>query len=243
MSSESEDFEGISSNAGIVQVGTTSIVGDPIPSTGGLVSPPAYVNTNQPFYAPFGGGGGGGVSSVSGTTDQILVANGTSNAIISMASVGTSGLKSNVSSITTDAQGRVTASTSLGYTPANPANFVPVTGGVFTGAVSGITPTQDANFTTKQYVDSQIVIGGGVQSVTATDSSVTVQVFSICGNTPNSSNATSLPALPRPLSGSSLQVTPITSDNLPFSTPNLGSLYPALVCSIVSVLLGLQNGV
>lgn len=138
------------------------------------VFPEAYANASTPLYAPAGSAGGGGVESVSGTAGQITVASGTTNAVVGLASVGTAGLKSNVSSITTDAQGRITASTSLAYTPANPANFVPITGGAFTGLVSGITPTADANFTTKQYVDSQIVIGGGVQSLTAGDSSITL---------------------------------------------------------------------
>ena len=176
MNDVNDDFSGVSSNStrtGIIMTPTTiSSLGSSVPSTGGLVSPPAFQNTTAPFYVPAGGGGGGGVSSVSGTVGQIVVTNGTTTPVISMASVGTAGVKSNVSSITTDAQGRVTSSTSLSYTPANPADFVPVTGGTFSGAVSGIAPTADANFATKEYVDSQIVIGGGVQSITAGDSSI-----------------------------------------------------------------------
>jgi len=178
MSDVKDDFNGVVPNYTPLTtnpIGVSSIIRSAVPTpSGGLISPPAFASVGVPLYEKAGGGGGGGVSSVSGTAGQILVANGTTTPVVSLAPLGTASTTTNPASITTDAYGRVSASTSLGYTPANPANFVPTTGGVFTGLVSGITPTADANFTTKQYVDSQIVIGGGVQSVSAGDSSITI---------------------------------------------------------------------
>ena len=178
MSDVKDDFQGVvpdytpltTNPIGVSTIPTTSV---PTPS-GGLISPPAFASVGVPLYQKAGSGGGGGVSSVSGTAGQILVSNPTTTPVVSLAPLGSAITTVNPASITTDGFGRVSASTSLGYTPANPSNFVPKTGGAFTGLVSGITPTDDANLATKGYVDSQIVIGGGVQSLTAGDSSITL---------------------------------------------------------------------
>ena len=132
---------------------------------------------------PVGGGGGGAVDSVSGTAGQITATPTTGNVVLSLPNVGAAGATANVASITTDAQGRITAKTSYGYVPvsagdvagavaAGVAPYMPLAGGTFTGAVSGIAPTENANLATKQYVDSAVA-GGGVVVGAGTNISVT----------------------------------------------------------------------
>jgi hypothetical protein len=131
----------------------------------GLVAPPAYINPSQAFYKAYdasGGGGGGAVDSVSAGAG-LVVSPTTGDVVVSMPNVGTAGAVSNPASITTDAQGRVSSITSLGYTPVNPtalSAYAPLAGATFTGAVSGIAPTSDANLATKLYVDNAVAGGG-----------------------------------------------------------------------------------
>jgi hypothetical protein len=131
---------------------------------GGLIPPPAYANTSTPYYAPLGSGGGGGGAVDSVSAGAGLVVSPTTGAVIvSMPNVGDSGVTANPASIATDAQGRVTSVISLGYTPVNPTElsaYAPLAGATFTGAVSGIAPTVDANLTTKLYVDNAVAGGG-----------------------------------------------------------------------------------
>jgi hypothetical protein len=131
---------------------------------------------------PVGGGGGGTVDSVSGQAGQITASPTTGNVVLSLPNVGTAGATANVANITTDAQGRITAKTSYGYVPqsaadvaaalvpyetsaAAAATYMPLAGGVFTGAVSGVAPLAGSNLATKTYVDAAISGVGAVVSV------------------------------------------------------------------------------
>lgn len=135
-----------------------------------------YFNATNSYFAAAGGGGGGAVTSVSAGAGMTVTPT-TGAVVVSLPNVGVAATTNNVANITTDAQGRISATTSYGYVPVAPAAltaYAPLAGAAFTGAVSGIAPTVNANFATKQYVDEQIVIGGGVQSVSAADASITV---------------------------------------------------------------------
>jgi len=131
---------------------------------------------------PVGGGGGGAVDSVSGTAGQVVATPTTGNVVLSLPAVGTAATTTNVANITTDAQGRVSATTSYGFVPVSPAGlttallpyetsanaaatYMPLAGGAFTGAVSGVAPTVGSNLATKTYVDAAISGVGGVVSV------------------------------------------------------------------------------
>jgi hypothetical protein len=120
---------------------------------------------------PVGGGGGGAVDEVSGTAGQITALPTTGNVVLSLANVGSAGTTNNVASITTDPQGRITAKTTYGYIPqsaaevsaavaAGVAPYMPLAGGTFTGAVSGIAPVAGSNLATKTYVDTKAALAG-----------------------------------------------------------------------------------
>lgn len=165
MGDTDEDFSGITpSYAPRLAISYSTPLSTTNNLVGGLIPPPAYSNTSTPYYAPIGSGGGGGGAVDSVSAGSGLVVSPTTGAVVvSMPNVGTAGAVSNPASITTDAQGRVSAITSLGYTPVNPtalSAYAPLSGATFTGAVSGIAPTVDANLTTKLYVDNAIAGGG-----------------------------------------------------------------------------------
>jgi hypothetical protein len=78
-----------------------------------------------------------------------------------MPNVGTAGATANVASITTDAQGRITAKTSYGYVPQSAADvaaallpYAPLAGATFTGAVSAPAPVVGGNVVNKTYADA-----------------------------------------------------------------------------------------
>jgi hypothetical protein len=121
-----------------------------------------YYNSDSSYYATTGSGGGS-VNQVTAGAGMV-VSPTTGNVVVSMPSIGTAGTVTNPGSITTDAQGRVTAATPLGYVPVNPtalSAYAPLAGATFTGAVSGIEPTTNANLATKLYVDNAVSGGGG----------------------------------------------------------------------------------
>ena len=168
MSGHEEDFAGVNESVNapattIFSVAPTAVY-ETMTSTGSI-PPPCYINSSQAFYKAYnatGGGGGGGVDSVSAGSG-LVVSPTTGDVVVSMPNVGTAGVVSNPASITTDAQGRVSSVTSLGYTPVNPtalSAYAPLAGATFTGAVSGIAPTDDSNLTTKLYVDNAVAGGG-----------------------------------------------------------------------------------
>lgn len=101
-------------------------------------------NTAELVLTPSAGGAGGNTITISGTTSEIAITETTGNS-----GTITIGLPDDVT-ITND------------LTVANDAsvagNLTGVTG-TFTGLVSGITPTANANFATKAYVDG-LVVGG-----------------------------------------------------------------------------------
>ena len=159
---------------------TSPMLGSENPTTlnAGILPTTTFANSTAPLYAAFGSGGGGGAVDSVSAGNGLTVAPTTGAVVVSMPNVGPgAGAIANPASITLDAQGRVSAAASLGYTPVAPAAlaaYAPLAGAVFTGAVQGIAPVGANDFTTKQWVDDQIVAGGGVQSVTAANASITV---------------------------------------------------------------------
>ena len=137
---------------------------------------------------PISGGGGGAVDSVTGTAGQITATPTTGAVVLSLPNVGTAGAVTNPASVTLDAQGRVTATTSYGYIPTSPAQvasavtagvapYAPLAGATFTGPVDTTAteldvaePTKNASAATKLYVDNAvagITPGGAVNTVVA----------------------------------------------------------------------------
>jgi hypothetical protein len=132
---------------------------------------------------PIGGGGGGAVDSVTGTAGQITATPTTGAVVLSLPNVGTAGAVTNPASVTLDAQGRVTATTTYGYIPTSPAQvasavtagvapYAPLAGATFTGPVDTTAteldvaaPTKPASAATKAYVDAAISGVGAVTSV------------------------------------------------------------------------------
>lgn len=60
------------------------------------------------------------------------------------------------------------------YTTINPNDYMPKSGGTFTGEVSGITPTQSAHLTTKSYVDGFMPLSGGTFTGAITSPTVSI---------------------------------------------------------------------
>jgi hypothetical protein len=89
-------------------------------------------------------------SAVSGATNNI---NLRGNVLINGEALS-SGAKYQTSAPTSPSVGDIWVNSNEVYSTINSNDFMPKSGGIFTGAVSGITPTANAHLATKQYVDN-----------------------------------------------------------------------------------------
>lgn len=110
------------------------------------------------------------------TTDDKAVAASTSAQAAATAAATAQETAEAAQSVADTAQETAEAAQAAATTAAGTAgNAMPKTGGTFTGAVSGVAPTEGANLTTKSYVDDAIAsaTAGVVVDTAISDADVT----------------------------------------------------------------------